>query len=196
MSVLKIKDEFGNWVSVPGIKGEDGEPGATAAHAARHAKGGTDEITPESIGAARAEHSHTPADIGAATAGHTHDPASLGAVNKNGDTVNGNLNVNGAFVVERSDNNRKARTVVHNNDLKEVDFQNFVDDSNYVGVRVATEATGAGDAAKVVHMKNGSFASFPILHTGNKEKIFTFGTDDLTAGSSPLGTGQLHFVYE
>ena len=99
-------------------------------------------------------------------------------------------------MVERSDNNRKARTVVHNNDDKEADFQNYTDDSNYVGIRVATESKGAGDAAKVVHMKNGQFASFPILHTGNKEKIFTFGAEDLTAGTSPLGTGQLHFVYE
>ena len=123
-------------------------------------------------------------------------PSDIGAVNKNGDTVNGNLNVNGAFAVERSDNNRKARTVVHNNADKEADFQNYTDDSNYVGIRLATEEKGVGDAAKVVQMKNGQFASFPILHTGNKEKIFTFGAEDLVAGTSPLGTGQLHFVYE
>lgn len=123
-------------------------------------------------------------------------PSDIGAVNKNGDTVNGNLNVNGALMVERSDNNRKARTVVHNNDDKEADFQNYTDDSNYVGIRLATEEKGVGDAAKVVQMKNGQFASFPILHTGNKEKIFTFGAEDLAAGISPLGTGQLHFVYE
>lgn len=194
MSVLKIKDGFGNWVSVPGIKGEDGEPGATAAHAARHAKGGTDEITPESIGAARAEHSHTPADIGAAPAGHTHDPASIGAVNKNGDTVNGNLTVVGAHSVKRSDSARHARTVVHG--TEDVDLQNYGDDNNYVAVRVTKETTDAGNAAKLAYMKNGSYAEFPLLHTGNKEKIFTFGTDDLTAGSSSLGTGQLHFVYE
>lgn len=120
----------------------------------------------------------------------------VGAVDKSGDTVNGNLNVNGALMVERSDNNRKARTVIHNNADKEADFQNYTDDSNYVGIRVATEEKGVGDAAKVVQMKNGQFASFPILHTGNKEKIFTFGAEDLVAGTSPLGTGQLHFVYE
>lgn len=120
----------------------------------------------------------------------------VGAVDKSGDTVNGNLSVNGAFTVERSDNNRKARTVVHNNADKEADFQNYTDDSNYVGIRLATEVKGAGDAAQVVHMKNGQFASFPLLHTGNKEKIFTSGTEDLVAGVTPLGTGQLYFVYE
>ena len=134
--------------------------------------------------------------LGAAAKGHTHTASDVGAVSKSGDTVNGDLNVNGALAVERIDNNRKARTVVHNNDAKEIDMQNYTDDSNYAGIRVATEETGAGDVAKVVHMKNGSFASFPILHTGNKEKIFTFGTEDLEAGSSALGTGQLHFVYE
>ena len=196
MSVLKIKDENGNWIGIQTIQGDKGEPGDSAAHAQRHCKGAADEILPEYIGAAREDHTHLPEDIGAADICHTHNPADIGAVNKYGDTVHGNLNVNGAFAVERSDNNRKARTVVHNNDDKEADFQNFTDDSNYVGIRLATEAKGAGDAAKVVHMKNGQFASFPILHTGNKEKIFTFGTEDLTAGTTPLGTGQLHFVYE
>lgn len=127
---------------------------------------------------------------------HGVTPAQIGAVNKNGDTVNGDLNVNGAFAVERSDSNRKARTVAHNNADKEVDFQNYGDDSNYVSVRVATEAKGIGDAVKVTQMSGGQFSAFTVLHTGNKEKIFTFGADDLEAGSTPLGNGQLHFVYE
>ena len=36
-----------------------------------------------------------------------------------------------------------------------------------------------------------------VLHTGNKDQIFTYGTDDIEAGSaSPYATGHLHFVYE
>ncbi len=31
---------------------------------------------------------------------------------------------------------------------------------------------------------------------GEHNRPYTYGTDDLTAGSSPLETGQLHFVYE
>lgn len=195
MSVLKIKDENGNWTGIQTIQGDKGEPGDSASHAYRHRMGGADEIHPIDIGAAERDHTHRPEDVGAASAEEL-EAIRANALQKTGGTVNGNLNVNGAFVVERSDNNRKARTVVHNNDDKEADFQNYTDDSNYVGIRVATESKGAGDAAKVVHMKNGQFASFPILHTGNKEKIFTFGAEDLTAGTSPLGTGQLHFVYE
>lgn len=30
----------------------------------------------------------------------------------------------------------------------------------------------------------------------SKAPMYTYGTDDLTAGTSPLATGQLHFVYE
>ena len=30
----------------------------------------------------------------------------------------------------------------------------------------------------------------------SKAPMYTYGTDDLTAGTSPLTTGQLHFVYE
>lgn len=198
MSVLKIKDENGNWVGIQTVQGDKGEPGDSAAHAHRHYMGGADPIDPEMIGASPLWHTHTPRDIGAAAAEEIDGIKAIAEASlpRTGGTVNGNLNVNGAFMVERSDNNRKARTVVHNNDDKEADFQNYTDDSNYVGIRVATESKGAGDAAKVVHMKNGQFASFPILHTGNKEKIFTFGAEDLTAGTSPLGTGQLHFVYE
>lgn len=189
MSVLKVKNANGEWVSITSIKGEKGDKG--------------DGLTPEqeyalikaSTDASEAL-DQTNAHLANKNNPHGVTPSQIGAVSKNGDAVNGNLNVNGAFMVERSDNNRKARTVVHNNADKEADFQNFTDDSNYVGIRLATEEKGAGDAAKVVHMKNGQFASFPILHTGNKEKIFTFGTDDLEAGTSPLGTGQLYFVYE
>lgn len=120
----------------------------------------------------------------------------VGAVSKSGDTVNGDLKVKGALSAERSEHNRKARTVAHNNTDKEVDFQNYGDDSNYVSLRLATEAKGIGGAVKVTQMKDGTFSSYTMLHTGNKEKIFTFGTEDLTAGTSSLGTGMLHFVYE
>ncbi|MEA4934802.1 MAG: hypothetical protein VB071_14655 [Lawsonibacter sp.] len=45
---------------------------AASAHAAQHATGGSDPVTPESIGAAEAGHTHTPASIGAAAASHSH----------------------------------------------------------------------------------------------------------------------------
>lgn len=54
-----------------------------AVHAARHASSGADPITPASIGAAAANHTHTPASIGAAAANHTHTLASLGAAAAN-----------------------------------------------------------------------------------------------------------------
>lgn len=79
MSILKIKDENGNWVGIPSIKGDKGDSGDTVAHAHRHARGGVDELTPEAIGAADLVHFHSPEEIGAATAEHTHTPESIGA---------------------------------------------------------------------------------------------------------------------
>ncbi len=214
MSVLKIKDENGNWIGITSIKGDEGDAGEGAYTSA--VKGGY-AGTEEELNAALAEVVQMQSDIATAQndigmlqgdaqvfAAHTSNtnnphgvtPTQIGAVKNTGDTVNGNLDVNGAFAVKRSDSNRTARTVAHNNADKEVDFQNYGDDSNYVSVRVATETKGVGDAVKVTQMKNGAYSEFTMLHTGNKEKIFTHGTEDLTAGSSPLGTGQLHFVYE
>lgn len=196
MSVLKIKDENGNWIGITSIKGDKGDKG--------------DVVSPEEIGAATAEDmAQAQYDIGmlqgdaqffAAHTSNTNNPhgvtpAQIGAVSKSGDTV-GSLTVDGALTVMRSDSNRKARTVAHNNADKEVDFQNYGDDNNYVSIRVATEAKGVGDAVKVTQMNGGQFSSYTMLHTGNKEKIFTYGTEDLEAGTTPLGTGQLHFVYE
>lgn len=134
--------------------------------------------------------------VGAAQATHYHDASDVGAVDKNGDTMYGSLTVNGAITVQRGETDRKARTVVYDSVENEIEFQNYTSDTNYVGLRMASEATGAGDAVKIAHMKNGEFASYTVLHTGNKEKIFTYGTSDLTAGTSSLGTGMLYFVYE
>ena len=132
----------------------------------------------------------------AASAASAAQSAADGKVSKTGDTMNGNFTIEGAFSVTRSDTGRHARTVAHNNEPKEVDFQNYASDSDYVALRLSTEERGAGDAAHLAYMKDGTFAAYTLLHTGNKEKIFTYGTDDLTAGSSSLGTGMLYFVYE
>lgn len=52
MSVLKVRGANGKWENIPAIKGDKGEAGDSAPHASRHAKGGADAISPESIGAA------------------------------------------------------------------------------------------------------------------------------------------------
>lgn len=202
--VLYIRNKDGEFIPIPAIKGEKGDKGdaGESVYSVAEANGysGLEEDFYSALASLTGiQYAANTAYDNAKAALRGIDnitPESIGAVKKSGDTVNGNLNVNGALAVERSDNARKARTVVHNNDQKEIDLQNYTDDSNYVGIRLATEAIGAGDVAKVVHMKGGSFTSYQILHTGNKEKIFTAGTTDLTAGVSPLATGALYFVYE
>ncbi|MEA4934904.1 MAG: hypothetical protein VB071_15175 [Lawsonibacter sp.] len=46
---------------------------AAATHAAQHAAGGSDPVTPGAIGAATADHTHTPESIGASAVVHSHD---------------------------------------------------------------------------------------------------------------------------
>ena len=202
--VLYIRNKDGEFIPIPAIKGEKGDKGdageSVYSVATANGYGGLEEDFNSALAslteiqwAANTAFSNAKAALSGID---NITPENIGAVKKSGDTVNGNLNVNGALAVERTDSNRKARTVAHNNADKEVDFQNYGDDANYVSVRVETEAKGIGDAVKVTQMKDGQFSSFTLLHTGNKEKIFTFGAEDLTAGSTPLGNGQLHFTYE
>lgn len=49
-------------------------------------------------------------------------------------------------------------------------------------------ATAASNAMTVAQNAQTAAAS--------KAPMYTYGTDDLTAGTSPLASGQLHFVYE
>ena len=78
MSILKIRDENGNWVCVPAMKGEKGEPGGVDGHASQHAIWGDDPISPSDIGAASEMHAHSPEEIGASPAGHSHTAEELG----------------------------------------------------------------------------------------------------------------------
>lgn len=57
------------------------ENASVKVHASTHATGGSDPITPASIGAAAASHTHAPADIGAAAAVSRLTPAGGGTVN-------------------------------------------------------------------------------------------------------------------
>ena len=93
MSVLKVRDENGNWIEIPSIKGDKGEAGDLSPHAHRHKTGGEDAITPADIGAAEANHTHTAEDVGAASIMHrnTHAigvadpliPSDIGAAEEN-----------------------------------------------------------------------------------------------------------------
>lgn len=83
MSVLKMKDENGNWVGIPTIKGEKGDPGDLVPHSYRHYKGAGDEILPSDIGAADAKHTHSLADLGAAPLSHASTSTTHGAGDSN-----------------------------------------------------------------------------------------------------------------
>lgn len=66
------------------------------------------------------------------------------------------------------------------------------------GLWVAPSSTSHARALALESMSDeGVFTSDYILHTGNKDLIYTYGTTDIEAGSaSPYETGHLHFVIE
>jgi hypothetical protein len=53
------------------------------------------------------------------------------------------------------------------------------------------------DTATALGLETGASVDTAIAKVGtDKAPAYTYGTDDLTAGTSPLETGKLHFVYE
>lgn len=70
------------WTPQGSIRGPQGEPGAdggTTAHAARHATGGDDPVSPASIGAAAASHVHSGADVTTGTVAYARLPVGQAA---------------------------------------------------------------------------------------------------------------------
>lgn len=53
-----------------------------------------------------------------------------------------------------------------------------------------------GVYAPAVHDHNGVYAPMAHNHDGDYAPPYTYGTNDLVAGVTPLATGKLHFVYE
>ena len=46
-------------------------------------------------------------------------------------------------------------------------------------------------------LDDGTWKEYPIIHTGNTDQIYTYGTDDIQVGSSsPYANGHIHFVIE
>ena len=71
--ILKVRDNEGNVQTISVVAA----PSVYAPHGASHSKGGTDYISPASIGAAEKGHSHTAEDVGAAEKEHTHTIADV-----------------------------------------------------------------------------------------------------------------------
>lgn len=65
-------------------------------------------------------------------------------------------------------------------------------------MNAAIAAIPTPDVSGQINDHNTSATSHSDIRTelANKAPMYTYGTEDLTAGSSPLATGQLHFVYE
>lgn len=122
----------------------------------------------------------------------------VSAVSKSGDTMTANLVVENdgwpGFTVRGT----SREGLFENGQSTYVSIQNrkIGDNNNRVILELFDESHDLRDILRLRAIKNGSIADYPILHTGNKDQIFTYGTADLTAGSSSLETGKLYFVYE
>ena len=76
-------------------------------------------------------------------------------------------------------------------------FKIYTEENKPTASDVGALALTGGELTGTLKMPEGStIGGYTPIHTGNKEQIFTYGTTDLTAGTSTLETGKLHFVYE
>ena len=151
-------------------------------------EGVSKNVTPESIGAAKEDHTHTAAEVGAATSDHTHTPESIGAA--------------------KSDHTHSPDSIgAAKKDLSNVDSNVIVQKIQDSGVDLSdspsTEKFNQHVSNTTVHVtaeekakwNNVDFSAMEE-QIANKAPMYTYGTADLTAGVTPLETGKLHFVYE
>lgn len=138
-------------------------------HAHRHAAGGEDPLT----------------------------PGMIGAVNKAGDIMTGNLVISNEIPIVQLGSSKYGCITSLLTSGHEARFE-IINGANERILQLFDE-TGQGNIAnalRLVDSFNGNVSAYPVLHTGNKDQIFTYGTADLTTGSSSLETGKLYFVYE
>lgn len=104
-------------------------------------------------------------------------------VPKSGGTMTGNL------TVEKSG----IRHIFSVNTSSNVAYQQYNDTTRNVAANI-----GLSDSQLYYQVTKdmSTWTKYPILHTGNKNQIFTYGTDDLVDGVSALETGKLYFVYK
>ena len=135
------------------------------------ANGGTGATT---AAAARTALGITPANIGAAASSHgNHVPTTQ--------TAN-----NATFL--RNDNTWQKVTPANIGAATTAAVQTAQSTADTAKTNAATALSTANSAA--------SAASAAQTTANSKAPMYTYGTDDLTAGTSALTTGTLHFVYE
>lgn len=126
----------------------------------------------------------------------------ISAVSKSGDTMGGDLKIEkSSFPSVRlaSTGNGSGAVFQQGENQTTISSQNVSGDSkNYRLLSINNSSLfDLDNALHLTDMVNGVKSNpYTVLHTGNKNLIFTYGTDDLTAGTSKLETGKLHFVYE
>lgn len=164
------------------------EAKSAASQALTDAKSYTDtklqEIpTPDVSGQINTHNTSTTAHSDIRTAVNEAKSAADGKLPKTGGTLTGSLKV------EISE----QQNIVSINPTSKIAYMQYHDVANSVAANLAVSNT------QLYYQTSNdlqTWTKYPILHTGNKNQIFTYGTSDLSAGTSSLETGMLYFVYE
>ena len=109
-------------------------------------------------------------------------------VNKAGDTMTGNLTVHAdhaSLLAKDKTSGRYTKVTAFSNSTGGI--ENYLDGSNYRGIRFTTEGDALSGAATVVQMKGGTWSQYAILHTGNKPSGSYTGNGDATSRTIAAG---------
>lgn len=123
---------------------------------------------------------------------HGVTAAQVGALPITGGTLTGNLS--GKYITGTWLQTTQAGAMSIADDYSRICV---LDKNGWVYTRTKAEMLsdiGAASATAVQTAQNTANAAQTTADS--KAPMYTYGTTDLTAGSSPLATGQLHFVYE
>ena len=93
------------------------------------------------------------------------------AVNKAGDTMDGSLVTKVFIAAQNATTGRQARMIPHSNTTRDADFVNYLSDTQYIGLRLGTEADSLANAARLIRMADGAWSSYKIYHEGNAPAV-------------------------
>ena len=103
--------------------------------------------------------------------------------------------VSGQIGEHNQDENAHADIREMINNIPTPDVSGQIDTHN-TATDAHSDIREAVNNAQIAANNAASAASTAQTTANGKAPMYTYGTTDLTAGSSPLATGQLHFVYE
>lgn len=142
---------------------------------------------------AREDHTHTPSSIGAAAASHTHSPSSIGAAAASHTHTKGQI-TDFPTSLPASDVYAWAKAASKPG-YTAAEVGAAAASHSHTRAQITDFPTSLPASDVPAWAKAASKPGYTAAEVG-AAPAYSYGTADLTAGSSPLATGKLHFVYE